>query len=225
MPKYIKFNIKNKDNFVQSFAFYPVKKNANTSAKIFFAKHLNLDHKFYYIDDAIPRYQVYTNQKALKFMFSNQKAGKKNLNHFVANNKPFEKVNVDFKICIVRDPLKRFISAYKNRILYHKDVEFFDLSVDQVLECLEAENFENSHFQKQSYFLGQSLSYYDFVGKVEQVNNFEKEINQIFQKYVEFPRLQTGGKEFYLNLSKSQKSKIFKIYSNDYDLIKFYKKY
>ena len=77
-----------------------------------------------------------------------QKA-KKNINKvnlitlFPAYEK-FGKVNSDFKCCIIRNPIKRFISAYKNRILYHRDKAFRDFSIDRILEKLLNNSFDNN---------------------------------------------------------------------------------
>ena len=60
-------------------------------------------------------------------------------------------MEVDIKCCVVRDPIKRFISTYSNRILFHKDKAFYNFSVDEVIENLEGLNFFNKHFLPQSY--------------------------------------------------------------------------
>ena len=35
----------------------------------------------------------------------------------------FSKVNADFKCCIIRNPIERFVSAFRNRILYFYPVK------------------------------------------------------------------------------------------------------
>ena len=64
---------------------------------------------------------------------------------------------VDEKCCIVRDPLKRFISAYKNRILFHKDAGFQNLNINEIIERMENNSFDNRHFLPQTYWLGDDL--------------------------------------------------------------------
>ena len=50
----------------KKLAFYPVAKNANTSAKLFLIRHLGIEEKFFYIEN-IPRHkhtkQMYDNFK------------------------------------------------------------------------------------------------------------------------------------------------------------------
>ena len=41
----------------KKLVYYPVAKNANSSAKLFLVKHLGLENKFYFIEDKIPRHQ------------------------------------------------------------------------------------------------------------------------------------------------------------------------
>ena len=55
-------------------------------------------------------------------------------------------MEVDIPCCVVRDPIKRFISTYSNRILFHKDKAFYNFSVDEVIENLEGLNFFNKHY-------------------------------------------------------------------------------
>ena len=147
----------------KTLVFYPCPKNGNSSVKLFLAKHLNLDNNFLFISDKLPRY------KQTKKDFD----GKKNLINFLPTKQPFEKINANLKCCIIRDPVQRFVSAFRNRILYHRDVEFFDHDVDSILERLENNNFENLHFLPQNFFLLHNNQKYrlhlfriDFFGQV-----------------------------------------------------------
>lgn len=199
----------------KKLAFYPVKKNANTSSKFFFASHLGIENKYFFIEDEIPRF------KQTKKMHENFK-NKSNLINLYIGEYAFEIINVEYKSCIVRDPLERFISAYKNRILFHKDRGFNNHSVSEVIEKLENGIIENKHFLPQSYFLGNDLRYFDIVGSLSKIKSFEESINSFFGQKRSFPRLQTGGKEQQLNLSLEDKNKVKKIYNDDYNLVDEY---
>lgn len=59
---------------------------------------------------------------------------KSNLINLYEEKYAFQKINTDHKACIVRDPLERFLSAYKNRVLLHKDEGFYNNSVNEVIE-------------------------------------------------------------------------------------------
>ena len=192
----------------KTLVFYPCPKNANSSTKLFLAKHMGLENNFVFVGDRIPRYK----QKNSDFK-------KKNLINFLPTKQPFEKTISDYKCCIVRDPIKRFISSYKNRILYHRDKDFNNYSIDRILEELENKNFKNLHFLPQSYFLGNDLNYFDFFCNVNQIIFFKDYINNFFEKNINFPQIQTGGSEFSVTISKNQINKIKKIYLSDYNLI------
>ena len=169
MSKYAVFTNKTRN---KKLVYYPCPKNANTSAKMFFAKHLNIDKHFLFLGDKIPQIE----------QTPDQYKGKQNIIGIIPSKQPFEKINVDIKCCIVRDPIKRFISAYKNRILYHRDTQFKDHSVDMILTKLENNNFENRHFLPQVYFLGEDLSYYTFWSTTEDLSFFAEQVNDFFQE-------------------------------------------
>lgn len=207
-----KYTIFDNPKLGKKLIYYPCPKNANTSAKLFFARHGCVDEKYLFIGDDIPE----SNQKEEDYK------GKKNLISFILSKQPFEKRDVDIKCCIVRDPIKRFLSAYKNRILYHQDLEFNNHSIDMIIEKLESSNFENQHFLPQNYFLGNDLNYFTIVGDTNNMKNFVNGVNNFFEKNVEFPKLQTGGNKEAVNLSNLQITKIKQIYKDDYLLLDKY---
>ena len=199
----------------KKLAFYPVKKNANTSSKLFFASHLGIEDKFFYLEDEIPRF------KQTQKMHDNFK-NKSNLVNLYQGKHAFQKINVEYKSCIVRDPLERFLSAYKNRILFHKDEDFNNHTINEVIEKLENGAIENRHFLPQKYFLGNDLGYFNIVGSLSNIKAFEEKINNFFEQKRKFPKLQIGGKDYQINLNIDQKNKIKKIYSDDYSLVEKY---
>ena len=201
---------KNK-NTNKTIVYYPCPKNANTSAKLFFLRHMNLENNFIFIGDKIPSYK----QEIRDF------GEKNNLINFLPLKQKFKKVDANIKCCIIRDPIERFISSYKNRILFHKDKSFDNHSIDMVLEKLEAGLFENKHFLPQNYFLGDNLNYFQIYADVKNINFFQNKINEFFEKNIEFPKLQTGGKNFLIKLNKKQIRRVKNIYQKDYEI--FYK--
>ena len=65
------------------------------------------------------------------------------------------------------------------------------------------------------------MDYFNIIGKVENINLFEKKINNFFGKKIKFPQIQKGGNEFSINLNITQKEKVKKIYEKDFELLKF----
>ena len=51
MSRYVTFHNKNTD---KKLIYYPCPKNANTSAKLFFAKHVGIDKNYLFLGDQIP---------------------------------------------------------------------------------------------------------------------------------------------------------------------------
>ncbi len=200
------------NEFKKTLVYYPVAKNANSSSKLFLIKHLGIQNNFYFSEDDFPRHK--NTLERLK-NYNN----KISIINFLPNYTKFQKMNVDERACIIRDPIERFISAYKNRILYHKDNEFKDHTVDEVLEKLENNLFENKHFLQQSFWLGDDIKYFTIIANIKNLSPFIDSINKFFSKNIEFPKIQSGGREFLINLNASQKDKILKIYANDYDLV------
>lgn len=194
----------------KKLVYYPCPKNAHTSAMMFFVRHLKVENKFTFIGDKIPKYKQI--QKDL--------SGKINLHNFLPNFRKFSIVKTDLKCCIIRDPIDRFISAYKNRILYHKDNEFKNFSIDMILDRIESENFENIHFRPQTYFLGNDLKYYSFYSNVNNIKYFEEKVNEFFGKKEEFPKIQVGGNEFNIKLTSKQLERITAIYKDDFIYLK-----
>ena len=57
MVKNIDYGIFSNKVTNKKLVYYPVAKNANSSAKLFLIKHLGLEKKFFFIEDLIPRHQ------------------------------------------------------------------------------------------------------------------------------------------------------------------------
>ncbi len=172
-----------------------------------------MDKNYYFLSDKVPEYKVNEDSK-----YKNLDK-KYNLVNFLPSYTPFEKIDVDEKCCIIRNPIKRFISAYKNRVLFHKDFGFRNLNINEIIEKLENNSFDNRHFLPQSYWLGSDLRYFTIVSNISNMETFINGVNNFFQNKVEFPRIQTGGADENITLTDSQIIKLKKIYSSDYDLI------
>ena len=193
----------------KSLVYYPVPKNGSTSAKMLLAKNLGIAAKFEYKDD-IP-----------KFKWKSEKNfDKPSISRLLPNKIRFSKIIADFKICIIRNPIDRFISAYENRLLFHKDNAYKNISIDSVIDELQKGNFEN-HFLPQSYFLGNNLRYFTNVYKINEMKLFEKKLNNFFSLKNKIQILQSkrNGR---IKLLNNQIKKLEKVYKNDFTLLEKY---
>ena len=209
MSKYIIFQNKKGESLV----YYPCAKNANSSAKLFFIKQLGKENEIFFIEDEIPRYKKDDYKK-----ITIQMRDKTNLINILPNYQKFDKVDSNYKCCIIRNPIDRFLSSYKNRILFHKDTNFKDHTIDMILDKLENKLFENKHFLPQCFSLGNNLEYYSFYADIKNINYFEKKVNDFFSNNINFPKIQTGGSKIKVALSKIQILSIEKIYAEDFEL-------
>ena len=202
-----------KNKNLETLVFYPVPKNANTTAKALFASIIGVEDKFAYREN-IPKHKRPSETHLMKL------GAKPSITGFFMNYEKFAKLNVDLKICIIRNPLERFISAYENRVLFHKDKGFFELSIDQVLDQLTLGNFENKHFLPQYYFLGEDLSYFTHIYKMNEIHLFYNTLLNYFnvKNKINIPHLQTGRSKK-ITLTKTQINKVKSIYKTDYILL------
>jgi hypothetical protein len=116
-----------------------------------------------------------------------------------------------WKCAVVRDPVKRLLSAYSNRIIHHRDQlrgrfpklrAFFlglplDPDPDVFFTRLGRYRLQSGwirhHVNLCSYYIGTDLSRFDAVYPIEKLDDFARELSRRTGTEVVFPRLQTGG--------------------------------
>lgn len=112
---------------------------------------------------------------------------------------------------VVRDPVKRLLSAYANRIIHHRDphrgrfprTRAFLLGVpldpdpDTFFLRLGRYKLQSGrirhHVHRATRFIGTDLSRFDAVYPMERLDDFAAELSRRTGQEVGFPRLQTGG--------------------------------
>ena len=144
------------------------------------------------------------------------------------------------KICCIRDPIKRFISAYTNRVSYHKELseavmkncglesKFANPNFFQFVENFEFYQKINSikhHTDPLYEFIGEDPSFYDKIYNMEKLNEFSEFLKFTYNIDYKIPRLQLGGsgsQTISINYLKEERSSIYnklrKITAKDYKI-------
>ena len=160
----------------KKLVFYPVPKNANSSFKKLFVELLSIEKDYLFLDDEIPmykkdKYKLDSNKNSWLWSFLPPKP------RFTMMPSSLDVI----KIAVVRDPIERFLSAYNNRLNWHKDINFNNLSIKDVVERLK-KNFDNQHFLPQTFFLGNDPNYFNYLTKMPSIDGLVDYINQFFGK-------------------------------------------
>ena len=125
------------------------------------------------------------------------------------------------KIAVVRDPIERFLSAYNNRLNWHKDIDFYNLSIKDVIKKLKENNFDNQHFLPQTFFLGNNPNYFNYISRMPSIDGLVDYVNQFFGKNLKIKKLQTNHGENPITLEEVSKfsNDLKYIYKKDYEFI------
>lgn len=138
-------------------------------------------------------------------------------------------------ICVVRDPLQRFLSGFSNRIQYHQDLlkhgypEALDKKglsqapdLEEFVDCFERYSHNSrhvkQHFRPMCDFLGKDPE------KFFKVISFDRlpEIEKLFAQNgltISLPHLQAGGTRISADqLGSRAKSKLLKLFEEDYTI-------
>lgn len=147
----------------------------------------------------------------------------------------------EFRFVILRDPIKRFLSAYSNRVCFHKelsqdfikhrfpdmekDIPIFSPGLGQFIDHFDTYKKVgpiHHHCKPTSDWLT-DLSYFTHVYSFEQIKDAQTDLSNHMNTVVEFPRLQTGGRKIKLaDLSQAQLDFLFDYYAKDYELLSDY---
>lgn len=148
--------------------------------------------------------------------------------------------DVSNRLIIIRDPVKRFLSGYSNRVSSHKElrkenirnrsvrkrIKVFDPTLHQFINdfnvYMEVPVISH-HFRPISdHLAGVSLSFYSHVVKIEDMDSIHNLLQQAFGKECDFPREQSSKKIPLGILTYQQLCKITDFYSADYKLLEGY---
>lgn len=117
------------------------------------------------------------------------------------------------RLLIVRDPVKRFLSAYSNRVGFHRELSYevisakfpnlvnsisifdpdIDCFVDNIEMFLNVPPIKHHFFTLKDWIRGASLSEYSHVYPIEKIIEAQDLVSEIYDKDVVFGKFQTGG--------------------------------
>lgn len=139
--------------------------------------------------------------------------------HIIYNSTQwYKEQNADIKIAVKRDPVKRFLSFYKNRILFHNDFGK-RISVDELQQ-----NF--SYYEQQLPFIRHALTqthygglpeYYTHIFSMGEFDVIAELLSDLFDKKIIARHLQQGGNDIDITLTPAQLNWIYDYYKIDYE--------
>jgi hypothetical protein len=151
-----------------------------------------------------------------------------------APNTPLPSLSGYFKFCVVRDPVQRLISAYRNRVVRQRQLHKVDplvmsrlgLSPDpslaefvgQLASYQEASPDILHHTSKQVRFIGRDLSVYSRVFQFEDFDDLEEEVARIAGRLVNLPH-RAKSTESTGSISNDLLTPIIAAYRDDYALL------
>ena len=140
------------------------------------------------------------------------------------------------KLAVLRDPLARVVSCYRNRVAFRNDVAGKRMRDERVKaglpEAPELNEFVadldlyreklgdvGHHSRPLSFFLGKDPSYFDGIFSLSQLDKFMAEVGQRVANPPALRRMQTAGAKVSVNdLDDTSVTQIKKKYAEDYDL-------
>lgn len=141
-----------------------------------------------------------------------------------------------FRIAIVRDPIDRVVSAWRNRVMHHRELEGkvsserlaalglstspdLSLFVERLEDYRKANKSIAIHTDSLTEFLGEDSRYYNLIFNMADSAQIETFFSALTGKNIKLPRKQTGGPPANRDeLSGALVRKLEDIYRRDYDV-------
>jgi hypothetical protein len=147
-----------------------------------------------------------------------------------------------FRFIVIRDPIKRFLSAYSNRVCHHKELSLKSIQrsnpkiassfnvynpglgqfIDGFWDYYKVNSIKH-HCEPIASIINNDIKQFTNVYKLEEISKLENELSGQFNQKIVFPREQTGGKKIPVqDLNKKQMEFLLEFYKEDYILLKSY---
>lgn len=158
-------------------------------------------------------------------------------------SKKRKKVNsdaCDFTFVVLRDPVKRFLSGYSNRVGHHRELSenyirgkhpelidelpAFNPDLDQFIaqfdRYLQVSTIRH-HFEPVSNLLTRKqLDRFDRIYRIEDLGELEKDLSRLLEDDIKLTKAQTGGKKVHISsLPREQVERLIDLFRQDYELM------
>jgi len=141
-----------------------------------------------------------------------------------------------YKFAVIRDPIKRFLSAYRNRVIFRGDLESaiglnkelpispsLNVFVVHLPTYLAASQQLELHMMPQRVYLNGKLDAFDGIFPLENISELAAKLSLMTKCEVKFGRYQTGGPAVSLSdLSADSFERLLDYYDQDYELLQGY---
>jgi len=174
--------------------------------------------------------------------FSREELGMQVHDYF--NKKATDITEAKFKFIVIRDPIKRFLSGYSNRVISQKALSKEKLETIIQGKQLIAKNaipldpslsdfikYINSyetipvikhHIDPVTTFFDEGLDFFDKIYKIEETEKLEIDISQKYHVKFVLPRAQRSKKISVASLSKNEMEFLLDRFTKDYNLMTGY---
>ncbi len=198
-----------------NLTYIPIPKNCSSSIKFYL--HEMLRGK---------KFEPYKKKNGKNFHIHNYWSYKNKRNP--DRESTFVKSDATKSFVVIREPIKRYISAFANRVVSHGALGSSDnLTLNEFTNDFETYIKDvaelNHHMSPQVDWIDNDLSVFDWVFTTNEIQKMHKIISEYTNTDVKFPRLQTGGPNLNLtDLSKENFYRLVDYYYEDYKTMRNY---
>lgn len=147
---------------------------------------------------------------------------------------PHARIADHARLALIRDPVKRALSCFSNRVVHHRELSVekagkklvdrdlppdpsLALFLDRVQEYSDAVPSIRHHLRPMVDFLGHDAGYFAGIYPIERMDDFLAHLSQQLGMAVEVAKLQTGGPKIDPEtLTAGQVAKLKRFYDLDY---------